>query len=159
MLNEEELQIKNETENKILSDIQEYGWSVINVLSEDNKIPSFAYSAGIFRSLEAPEIIIYAMEAEDAQKIINKIGNYIKSGSIIEKGKIYKEFIEDSWPCTFIEVEKEYYGEYLGFNNWLYRLSDFPALQCVWADEKGSFPWNKEFNPSAQHLQVILGKI
>ncbi len=158
MFNLKTKKMKDLGEQKILNDIDSYGWSIMNVFDPERKFPSFTYSIGIFHSLKSPEIIVYGMDNDDAGKLINTIGDLVKKGVVIEPGKVYKEFMEDSWPCMFIKVEKENYNNHFGFCHWFYKSWDFPVLQCVWSDEKGHFPWEENFNPKIKHLQVVLGK-
>ena len=44
-------------DDKVLSDIEEYGWHVVKVM-EDNSGPGFCYSIGLFKTFGHPEIMI-----------------------------------------------------------------------------------------------------
>lgn len=159
MLNNQLLKIKDVAEEKIISDIDKYGWSIMHVFDPTGKLPNFSYSIGMYHSIKSPEVVVYGMDDDDARNLINTIGDFVKKGVIIEFNKPYKTFLEDSWPCIFLPVEQKNYDNHFGFDFWYYKSFNFPVLQCVWSDEKGRFPWEEEFNNKIKHLQVVLGQI
>ena len=66
-----------------------------------------------------------------------------------------KEFFR--CPCTFIDVDFEK-DEWFGYARWYYKDKEFPALQRVWSDSAGYFPWHQECDPRVIDQQIILGR-
>jgi hypothetical protein len=143
-------------DRKLLADIKEYGWHVIAV-PEDEEGPAFAYSIGLLHSLQHPEIIVFGLEVHLMHRMINEIGEQIKSGEqfkhLDEAGDIL-----DGYNVQFRSVEQKHYREYLGYARWFYQGGDFLVLQCVWPDRLHCYPWHKKFSRKLVSRQPVLGE-
>jgi len=74
-------------DRKFLSDIAMYGWNVTNVFASKNESgPEWSYSTGLYHSFQHPEIVVFGLEAENMQKIINNIGDAVKGGARFDPG-------------------------------------------------------------------------
>jgi hypothetical protein len=59
------------------------------------------------------------------------------------KPRRHSGFLE-GYTIRFVEVEKDYYQNYVGYGGWFYNMSfDFPLLQLVWPDKQHKFPWEE----------------
>jgi Domain of unknown function (DUF4262) len=127
-------------DHKLLSDVENYGWHVVGVSSEDGS-PGFAYSVGLYRTFNHPEIIVFGPKDEAMPRIINAVGE------AVQKGSRFKDLDENddalNGPVIFREVESQHYPQYLGFACWYYQGIKFPTLQCTYQDE-GRYPWHPE---------------
>ena len=47
-------------------------------------------------------------------------------------------------------------ADYLRSSDWFYRRGEFPAVQLVWADGDGRFPWEGDFDASLAKRQPDL---
>jgi len=141
-------------EKKLVDDISEYGWHVINVEGDDNK-PNFSYSVGLYKTFKAPEVIIIGLPLEVGQEIINLIGDDIAEGKKYKKGKYYHDIIE-GYDCFLTEVENKFYKEYFGYAIWYYKGEKFPVLQCIYPDQENSYPW--DWSDEDQVFQPVLGE-
>ena len=146
-----------EPEQKIISDIDTYGWHVINVLPEGYH-PSHSFSIGLYRTFKHPEVVIFGLKASTAHVFINNIGQDIKDGMIFEAGGEYPD-LATGYPVTFVEVPASRYSQHLGWALWFYGEKSFPVLQMVWPDRSGNFPWHACFDPELHSLQPILGDV
>jgi hypothetical protein len=63
----------------------------------------------------------------------------------------------EGYPVVFKEVRRERYRGVLGYGLWYYDGDAFPALQCVWPDKQGRFPWEAEFEERYRRMQPLLG--
>jgi hypothetical protein len=144
-------------DQKLLNDIEEYGWHVVKVMG-DEVGPGFGYSVGLYKSFGHPEIIIIGLKLDLILSIINRIGEDIRSGKIFDPGQYYKGLIEGV-DCYFTRVEKKYYDEYVGYAKWYYKGPNFPLIQCVYPTIKGTYPWEKTWPKEIERLQPILGAI
>src|SRR5262249_23936133 len=134
---------EDDRDRKVLADIARVGWTVIAVQA-DGEGSGFAFSIGLLHTLGHPEILIMGLRPQIAQQLINNIGDAIREGQRFEAGKHY-EGIAAGFPLAFVEMDRRYYREYLGYAGWFYRGPDFPVLQCVWPDKQGVFPWEPEY--------------
>ena len=129
-------------EKKALSDIEEYGCHILNVLEEEN-YPGFCYSIGIQKSTNHPELIVTGLRAELGQWLINEYNNRVKGGETFEEGKPYTGFLDD-FEVQFRKVEKKHYKEYFGWAQWLYKSKSYRVLQLIYPNTSGVWVWDKE---------------
>jgi hypothetical protein len=134
---------KDESEQKALDDIREFGLHVIGV-AEDEAGPGFAYSIGLFENYAHPEIIIIGLRQELAHILINNIAFDIKEGKTFTPGEFHQGVL-DNFLCYFGEVPLERCRDYVGWAQWFYGGDGFPLVQCIYPDTKGVFPWEPEF--------------
>ncbi|MFB9215684.1 DUF4262 domain-containing protein [Vibrio sinaloensis] len=129
-------------EEKALKDIERYGCHILHIMEED-EYPGFSYSIGIEKTSSQPEIIITGLNQEVAHWIANEYNNRVKAGEIFKPDEYYSGFLE-GFDITFKEVSPEYYAEYFGWANWLYKGNNFKALQFIYPDTSGVWPWDSE---------------
>jgi hypothetical protein len=146
---------EDESDRKLLADIERVGWALISIM-EDEQGPGFTYSVGLFHTLGQPEIVLMGLPIDVAQSLINDMGEAIRGGRRFEAGKQYDD-IAAGFPLAFVGVGEQHYREYLGYARWFYHGSDFPVLQCVWPDKAGRFPWEPEYDGRYLDVQPLLG--
>jgi hypothetical protein len=146
---------KDLDEAELAAKVEQYGWYVM-LVPKDDEGPGFAYSIGLHKNFDHPEIIIFGLDLKVMWAMINEIGAQVKTGKHYETEKIYFGLIE-KYGCVFEPVAERYYAEYFGYANWFYKGTDFPALQCVWPDKAGLYPWHEDFNPEWLAAQPLLG--
>jgi hypothetical protein len=130
----------DEHDRKLLADVERVGWHVIGV-EEDEKGPGFAYSIGMHRSLDHAEIILVGLNVPVMHRLINIIGEQIRSGCRFEHLDESGDVLE-AYNVCFRRVGKRHYPGYLGYARWYYQGDDFPVLQCVWPDSQHRYPWH-----------------
>jgi len=91
-------------------------------------------------------------------KIVNNIGDAVKSGIRFEPGNEYQEIFARCG-CQFRVVERANYKAYLGWAIWFYEDYDFPVLQCFWPDRVGRYPWDPGCFPDVVEMQPLLFKL
>jgi hypothetical protein len=141
-------------EDKVVHDIEAYGWHVIKVAEEEG-LPGFAYTIGLYRNYKHPEIIVVGLDLDVAHRLVNSVGTGAKAGTIYEADKEYLGLIK-GYGVTFKPVADRWYAEYLGFARRFYKASPFPALQCVWPDKERRYPWDAGFNERWREKQPLL---
>ena len=150
---------EDEPDRKLLSDIARVGWHLVAV-QEDDDGPPYVFSVGLYHSFDQPEIMIIGLDQETAGRLVNNVGKLMQAGSDFHAKHVNNE-IADGFPMGFRAVEKEYYGEYLGYALWFYESFEFPVLQMLWPDKQSRFPWNdncEETCRSVQRLEIIAGR-
>jgi hypothetical protein len=115
------------SDQKFLSQIETYGWNVTNVFRREGEIgPDWSYSTGLFHSFQHPEIVIFGLELDNMQKIVNTIGSAIKGGARFESGNEYQDILARCG-CQFRTVDASRYKDYLGWAIWFYNGEQFPV--------------------------------
>jgi Domain of unknown function (DUF4262) len=145
-------------DQKFLGQIETYGWNVTNVFRREGQTgPDWSYSTGLFHTFRHPEIVIFGLELDNMQKIVNVIGSEIKGGGEFESGKEYQNIFA-SCGCQFRPVDASRYADYLGWALWFYNGDSFPVLQCFWPDREGHYPWDPACSAGVVELQPLLFK-
>ncbi len=146
-----------EAKQTILDNIEKYGFHLA-LLEPDNYLPGFVYSIGLFKKFRHPEIICFGLKTEVMSAIVNHACDLIKNGETVTTNKLYSGFLE-GYEIQFLQVDKDYYQNYVGYAGWFYDMSfDFPLLQLVWPDKQHKFPWEIDFNPDWKFKQPLLDK-
>jgi Domain of unknown function (DUF4262) len=69
------------------------------------------------------------------------------------------EGILSNEPVFLFPVTQEASVLYLRSSDWFYRRIEFPAIQLVWADGSGPFPWEQEFDELLSTFQPDLSPL
>ena len=144
----------NEQDRKALADIEKFGCHVLNVM-EGEEQPRFSYSIGIEKTLNQPELIIVGLKPELSHSMINTYHRRLADGEVFIPEAFYSDFIE-GFDVTFIEMDKKYYNEYLGWGLWLYSGNNFKAYQLIWPSTSGIWPWDEGKSEYYVWAQPIL---
>lgn len=157
MIDSNEMKTYVDPEKKIIDDVKEFGFHIVFV-PEDEYLPSFAYTIGLKKTYNHPEIILFGLNQQLLGGILNGIGEEIKNGKIYQPNTEYENIISN-YPVKFLEIKKEHYQDYLGYAGWFYdKTFDFPAYQLVWTDKEGNYPWDDGFNENWKFKQPILDR-
>ena len=153
-MTEHDPRCENLNDEKVLSDVKEYGWHVDRVLDTD-EVPAWAFSIGLFKNFKHPEIVVFGLELDLMHFVINSVGDDIKAGKKFEIDGQYADLI-DSYSCIFKPVQRVWYEPFLGYANWFYYGTNYPVLQCLWPDRDHRYPWEPKFNPDWVWAQPLL---
>ena len=147
---------KDDLLEKTKLNIEKFGIQVIMVSSTDY-LPSFAYSIGLKKTYNHPEIICFGLSNSLGHQIINDVAEIIKKGEVIESGKVYSEIFENS-RATFLKVDKINIADYFGAGLNFYENEEFNALQLIWTDRNDRFPWENNFEEDFLFKQPLLDR-
>ena len=143
--------------NKLTDDIVKYGFGVIMV-PKTNYLPSFAYTVGLWKSYKHPELISLGLPIDILHTMLNTVVfEVIKREKLIEIGRNYHDILE-KYPVQFLTVDKRNIPDYFGQAISYYQTVDFPALQLIWPDDKGIFPYESDFREDLIYLQPLLDR-
>lgn len=129
-------------------------WHVVKVLDTDDT-PGWAYSVGLYKNFNHPEIVVFGLDDEVMHYLINTVGEGVRLGKSFAVDGMYPDLI-DAYSCTFKPVNQVWYYDFLGYANWFYQGPNYPALQCIWPDKNSLFPWDPDFNPNWVWAQPLL---
>ena len=125
----------------------EHGWAVQFV--EDDRVP-FAYTVGLTgRGL--PELLVTGLPPQRAARLLNRVAQTAVGGDPPTAGAQFTvragplvEVVEVEHPDAHMDCAVAFYG------------SKLRALQLVWADARGRWPWARGFN-DGRGGQPVLG--
>lgn len=137
----------SKSEQQVLDNIENYGYNIMHVAEHFKgqvEEPGFSYSIGLFKNFQLPEILIIGLDHELRQTLIDNICIDYQDGNGLQVGA-YNADIVAGFDCLVVEVQQEYYPEYLAWARWFYKGNSFPVVQVVYPNLYGYFPWDKEF--------------
>ena len=145
---------KDESEQKALDDIREYGVHLIHV-HDDSQGPGYIYSIGLFENYAHPEIIIMGLKLDLSRVLINNMAFDIKEGKTFTAGEFHEGVLDD-FLCYFGEVHQKHFREFVGWARWFYEGDNFRLMQCVCPTVGGKFPWQRGFPEDARWYSQML---
>jgi hypothetical protein len=145
----------NEYEKNILANIEEFGCSVTSVVDPAGKKATFSYSIGIARSCGAPELIVVGLGADMGHWLVNEFCRRARGGESFDTEHAYSDFLE-GYDVRFVQVAEIHRREYMRSACWLHDGADFLALQMVYPDRAGNWPWESEATAGFRVQQPIL---
>ena len=151
---------EDETDRRLMSKIDQHGWAILHVgAGRSPDEPSFSYTAGIWETLDKPELLLFNLQFDLAAAIINNYANRSKSERFVP-GARYSGFLK-VFDVVFVEVDyRRACGEHTRWTDWYYRRQGFPLLQLMWpANGNGTFPWDQDFPKDFLSAQPVLGSL
>jgi hypothetical protein len=145
---------ENDGERKALADVQNHGWHVLKVF-EDDEGPGFAYTVGLYHSFGHPELIVVGLAPDVGHAVLNIAGESIRRGTRYAHGT-QSDGLLDDYACSFRTMPEAQYRYYLGWALWFYDGTPFPALQMVWPDQHGRWPWDANVDPEIRERQPVI---
>lgn len=132
----------DEKEQAVLGHVERVGWSVTNV-SEQDGVPGWSFTIGLFENFDHPEVAIFGMKPESRHSILNWVGENVRKGNHFISG-VEHDWVLDGYKCWSREVQKVWYRDLFGWAIWFYGGTDFPVVQCLWPAKDGTYPWQEE---------------
>lgn len=128
---------------KVRADVEKHGWHVIRVFSPDEISPPFAYTIGLEKTFDHPELIVFGLNADlDLMHfVLGTIVDRIKKGERFDHGTKKKDILP-GYVCPFARFPRDAYDEHVGRAQVFYGSSDFRVVQCIWPDPKKRLPWD-----------------
>ncbi|MDR6805400.1 hypothetical protein J2Y45_002291 [Dyadobacter sp. BE34] len=138
------------------SHIEKHGLSVV-IIEATDYLPSFAYSVGLWQEYRHPEIICFGLSNDSLHNLVNYAGQLVREGTEFRAGEPSGEVLEVG-SAMFVEVDERNVGDYFGYAMEFYNYQRFPALQMIWADRAGKFPWENGFDEKYLAMQPLLDR-
>ncbi|MBU9763038.1 DUF4262 domain-containing protein [Mycobacterium sp. TNTM28] len=128
--------------------IEDHGWAVQFVESENRP---FAYTVGLHdRGL--PELLITGLPPDVSTRVLNSLAHMIVDDGIVLGPAMHIDY-QDRFLIEVVEVENP--DVHLKFAIGLFG-PQVRALQLVWADDRGRWPWDFDWD-NGRRWQAVLG--
>jgi len=80
MNNDDHISHNEQAEKRIIQDVEKFGFHMA-LLEDDGYLPAFAYSIGLFKTYQHPEIIIFGLKRNVMNNLLHYIGEEVKKGT------------------------------------------------------------------------------
>ena len=144
---------------KTLGLIDTFGYSVIAVFPDDETgFPGFAYTVGL-TAKGLPELIMTGLHHSQSQPLLRLAAEQQLEEGPFVIGNRYDRLIE-GMDCAVTAVSEENQENLLRM---AYAVmppgKTLRALQVVWPDSQGRFPWEPGFEERFAQIQRLLGAV
>jgi hypothetical protein len=139
---------------RLMADVAQWGLHVATA-ARDEETPARAFSVGLFRSWDHPEVAVFGLRPEELEAAISRLGSRVRRGERFEHGDVADGAV-DGRTVAFRRIVSRHYPAHLGHAVWYHGGARFPALQAVWADEAGRFPWDRWCRRELRDAQPML---
>jgi len=146
----------DEADDNIIEHVNTVGWSVAMIEATDY-LPSFAYTIGLWKSYGHPELISFGLTVKTLHEILNLAGENIKNGAQYKVGTVYSEFFTNG-NAQLLAVDERNIRDYFGYAVWFNKGQEFPAMQLVWTDRDGKYPWEEGYGEEFKYRQPLLDR-
>ena len=126
--------------------VVEDGWMSMHIESE--RTP-FSYTIGL-HECGLPELLITGVEPPRGQLVLDAVAEYCVGAEAPAPGDVIElpdrrllEVVEVAQPDAHMGLAVSIFGDGLR------------ALQLVWADDAGRWPWSADFNPGGRRHPVL----
>ena len=141
-------------EQKILAEIEETGISVVH-MAEDAAGPCYSHSVGMWHSFEQPEVLLIGLEPKMAQALIDLVADEAAEGREFAAGTQCDDLLQ-GYPARICAVPRQCLPRYFERAMWAYQDGDFPAVQLVYPDKQGRWPWDPNVRDGFRDNQPVL---
>lgn len=131
--------VSDPSEAFIQQAVEQFGWAVQSI-DESRSEPAFSYTIGLHKSFQHPELIVFGLPHEAAQRLLNIVGERIRAGTRFEQGVAYADLVHGHDVRFRAAEDPKSLHEHVGYALWYYQGEPFELLQVVWPDAKGAFP-------------------
>jgi hypothetical protein len=138
---------------RLMADVAQAGYHVVTGASNGEE-PAFAFSVGLFRTFDHPEVAIFGLPVDALDSAIRRVAERVRAGMRFDHGDV-EEAVVDGRAVAFRRIIARHYCARLGYAVWFHGGARFPALQLVWTED-GLFPWDRWFPRALRAAQPVL---
>lgn len=148
--------IDQEALEEVRQSVKEYGWFVV-LLESDGYLPHRAYTVGLNQSFAHPDVVVHGLELAVMEQCLHEVGLRAQAGKKVAVERNEPGFLED-FQVRFLPVLQAHLCDHLAYAAAFYGSDNFQALQMVWPDRKGLFPYQPGFFKKWRPLQKLLDR-
>jgi hypothetical protein len=164
---------------RVAHDVEEHGFHIVYVGDDDDFIhtadaslverspriedrlpidfPPWAYTVGFVHTYGQPEVCVFGLPPDLAPTLLWDIARALAAEFRFELHTIYEDLLPRlPFACSFSEVHPDWNDVLLLAAVEFYEGVDFPAIQCIWPDSAGRFPWDEDAEDAFLELQPYL---
>ncbi len=139
---------------RLIADVAQSGFHVV-VVSGDAEVAAHAHSVGLFRSWDHPEVAMFGLAPVELEAAVTRLCDRVRLGERFDHGDVADGVLDDR-AVAFRRIVPRHYAASLAHAAWYHGGARFPAVQAVWADAEGRFPWDRWFPRELRDAQPLL---
>lgn len=140
---------------QVLQDVTEHKAHVLHV-TDDDGVPKFSYTIGLWHHFEQPEVIVFGLDVEAAEELLQNVVASCAEGARFAHGDKREELLV-GFAVRFLDVADEAARAHLGAATWAYEGGDYRCVQLVWPDKEKRWPWQDGVRQGFRDVQPLLG--
>jgi hypothetical protein len=148
---------KRAAEEKCVADVERHGLHILHIYG-DAEWPEFAYSVGLHRNFSQAEVIVLGLPKHVGHGILNRLADLSREGRRFRAGDTTDEIL-NGYSVTFRPVPPGHLEAHFGWAIWFYGEEAFPALQLVFPDREGHWPWDPAASDAFRAQQPVLAAV
>lgn len=141
---------------QLLDDVEECGVHVVHVPEVDER-PGYSFTVGLWHSFEQPEVLVFGLPEEVAHELLNALADEASAGQKYLDDQKHAGLLVD-YTVRFVALPPHCHAEYLATAVWAYDGGEFPAVQLVWPDKQGRWPWEPGVRDGFAASQPVPGR-
>jgi len=131
-------------------EVDEHGWSVVEVSGGGRRALPFAHTVGLDRAGH-PELLVSGRGWAEAEVLLGSLADAVLAGRRFHVGDVLRSA---PWPPLLL-LRVTAPEALVAAQAMLGTDEPVPALQVVWADEAGRWPWDPAWVTSARDQQLF----
>lgn len=152
---------------QVLADVEEHGVHVVHVADGGDEDAAgaaarvrapYSYSIGLFHHFDQPEVVVFGLDEEVAQDLIDLIADEASEGRRFHAGTDHRDLLSH-YPVRFLPVPPHWRTRLLGTAALVYGEQPFEVVQLVWPDKQGRWPWSEGVRDGFAGLQPVLERL
>ena len=147
-------------ERHVLDAIAQHGWSG-QIIPPDDQGPGFEYTAGLMARFNHPEVVVCGLPDNISHDLLWNVYRQIEQGTRYQHASRTPDLLE-GYECHFLQVTPPHITEVFGYALWHHRHArvqrPFEALQLVWPDRHGRYPFDPDAAETDWSIQPLLGE-
>lgn len=137
-----------------LDTIEWRGWAICGVEAGE-VVPPFAYTVGLTRYRDHPELLISGLEGEDAAGVLNSLAEHVREGHRYAAGDVVASTSAHRYQLLRVSNRARLAKAQDIYAEGGARLVD--GLQVVWTNHEGLWPWDPRW--TTRHTdQELFGR-
>lgn len=136
---------------RVKKNIKDDGFHITGVFGSQTSSP-FAYTIGLEQSYGHPELLITGIDPQIGQWFIRRLVERINIGESLSTDSPHKGLTKFPLHLREVDTERASRDHMLGAENYYGGPSEFRALQIVYPDPKGRYPWDAGYHFPPQDL-------
>lgn len=125
---------------RVIRDVRSFGWHLISVGQGIAGTPAFAYTVGLGHRSRHPELVMSGQPVDVMATVLNDVAHrVVVDGQRLDAGAVVEGAL--AWhPMVVEHVTAAAAGDLARYASWFNRRPA-RAVQLVWPDVRGLFPW------------------
>lgn len=131
-----------------MAKVEEYGWCSLRIPSTFE----FAYTVGLWHNFRVPELVMFGLDGEYMQRLLNDCAERIREHGLPEPEVPFSGVLE-GFETQLRPVDESWRDAFFGSAYRFYRGQPVPVWQLIWPDANGKWPWLDDATVSSRIRQ------